>query len=104
MNERVCAEDMKVSSGKLVDFGNIPCSVIGFTEHYSSRKLVHYRLVSMESSNMYLFITYTGKYIPFGLSWLSHYTCNALFLPNSYGELEQALFRRTRISGTEDGS
>ena len=68
MTAWVWAEGMKIQSGKLVSFGDVQHPVVDCIEHYSSRKLVHYRLASMESSNQYLFMTITGKYIPTDLS------------------------------------
>ena len=41
-----CAEDITLQTGKLVDYGDMRCSVVGCIERYSTRKLVHHRMMA----------------------------------------------------------
>ena len=50
----VYAEDITLQAGKLVDFGDVRSPIVGYIERFSTRKLVHYRLVALESSNRIL--------------------------------------------------
>ena len=80
MTAYVCAEDMTVQSDKLDDFYDVRRPIAGYDEYYSSRKFSHYRLVSMESSNSYLFMTLAGKYVPPDLSYFPDDFFNAQYL------------------------
>ena len=64
----VCAADITVQAGKLVDFRDVRCPVMGCIERYSAGKLVHYHLVVLEISNHYLFMTLIGNPC---ISWAS---------------------------------
>ena len=100
----VCAEDITLQAGTLASFGNVRCPVVGCIERYSTRKLVHYRFVTLEISNRYLFMTLIGKRVSPELPWLTDDILEALSLLDVFEEFERVLFRWADIFGVEGGS
>ena len=64
-----CAEDITPYAGKLVDFDDEQRPVVGCNEHFSARKLFHYRLVALKNSNRSLSMTLIGMSMLLGLPW-----------------------------------
>ena len=88
----------------MVDSVDMRCPVVGCIECFSTRKLEHYRLVVLESSNRYLFMTLLGKSVSSELPWLPDDISEAVFLLEAFEEFERVLFRWAGKFGVEDGS
>ena len=100
----VCAEGIMVEGKKLVNFGDVRFPVVGCIERYSTKKLAHYHLVALESSNLYLFMTLVGKSVSPWILWLPDEISESLSLLDAFKEFERVLFCLCEIFGVEGGS
>ena len=101
----VCCHEIASQDGKLIDFGDPACLMLDFVERYSSRMLVHFRMVALFFANKFKTALVTGQDDPAGaqLPWLPDDMLTAEPLLSSLELQEEALLRAVR-SGEDSAS